>query len=66
MSPSQNTRKRKREEEEDQDDEDVVDTKMPANQRQQPQVLDPTLCALLPRSVVEKHLMPFITHVFTS
>eukprot|EP00542_Grammatophora_oceanica_P000639 CAMPEP_0194065858 /NCGR_PEP_ID=MMETSP0009_2-20130614/85699_1 /TAXON_ID=210454 /ORGANISM="Grammatophora oceanica, Strain CCMP 410" /LENGTH=176 /DNA_ID=CAMNT_0038718749 /DNA_START=127 /DNA_END=657 /DNA_ORIENTATION=- len=31
-----------------------------------PPVLDPALCSLLPRSVVEKNLMPFITHTFTS
>jgi len=30
------------------------------------QVLQPALCSLLPQSVVEKTLMPFITHKFTS
>jgi len=29
-------------------------------------VLDPLLCSLLPQSLVENNIMPFITHVFTS
>eukprot|EP00542_Grammatophora_oceanica_P005679 CAMPEP_0194066292 /NCGR_PEP_ID=MMETSP0009_2-20130614/85937_1 /TAXON_ID=210454 /ORGANISM="Grammatophora oceanica, Strain CCMP 410" /LENGTH=279 /DNA_ID=CAMNT_0038719223 /DNA_START=88 /DNA_END=923 /DNA_ORIENTATION=- len=42
------------------------DAKMTAGQKPPPVILDPTLCSLLPKSLVENHIMPFITHVFTS
>jgi len=48
------------------DDDDDVKMAARDNQSQAVLTLDPALCLLLPRSVVEKRLMPFITHVFTS
>eukprot|EP00542_Grammatophora_oceanica_P019418 CAMPEP_0194036544 /NCGR_PEP_ID=MMETSP0009_2-20130614/8904_1 /TAXON_ID=210454 /ORGANISM="Grammatophora oceanica, Strain CCMP 410" /LENGTH=64 /DNA_ID=CAMNT_0038678347 /DNA_START=200 /DNA_END=390 /DNA_ORIENTATION=+ len=32
----------------------------------QQSILDPRLCSLLPQNLVVNHIMPFITHVFTS
>jgi len=56
--------KRKRENQ----DAEMADEYRDQQQQQQPPpiVLDPILCSLLPRSVVVNHIMPFITHIFTS
>eukprot|EP00542_Grammatophora_oceanica_P014203 CAMPEP_0194040642 /NCGR_PEP_ID=MMETSP0009_2-20130614/12604_1 /TAXON_ID=210454 /ORGANISM="Grammatophora oceanica, Strain CCMP 410" /LENGTH=230 /DNA_ID=CAMNT_0038683835 /DNA_START=108 /DNA_END=800 /DNA_ORIENTATION=+ len=52
-----NTKKRKIE---NHQDARMTDRKPP------PVILDPLLCSLLPKSLVENYIMPFITHVFTS